>query len=179
MKDSKFPTVFPDLLGERFQLRKFSSMSNSSSQAASFTASGLLYPDDRGRMKKRVRSITTSITDAKGVIDTVKWHGAGFAALEKLGRTIETALSLEDEIETYHQLAWLRSWMFWIDLRQTDDSKEEHMLDFHFYALLLAVVPIFPARYRESLAEACKRRIRVAKQAISEDTALVDRERRS
>jgi hypothetical protein len=94
-----------------------------------------------------------------------------FAALETLPRSVDTAVSLEDEIETFHQVAWLRSW---IDLRQTDDSKEEHMLKFHFYALLLAVVPIFPARYQESLAEACKRSIRVARQAIDKSTGLVD-----
>ena len=69
--------------------------------------------------------------------------------------------------------------MFWIDLRPTDDSKEEHMLNFHFYGLLLAVVPVFPARYQESLAVACKRSIRVAKQAIDESTVLVDLGRRS
>jgi len=128
--------------------------------------------EDRGVVKERVSSITNSIVDMKGIIGIVKWRGVGFEALEKLARTIDRALSLENEIETYHQLAWLRSWMFWIDLRQTDGGKEEHMLNFHFYALLLAVVPIFPARYQESLAEACRRRIRVDRRAISEDTAF-------
>ena len=123
MRDSKFPTVFPDLLGERFQLRKFSSMSNCASQAP---------PEGGSVTKKRVSSITDSIVDVKGVIGTAKWHRAGFAALETLAHTIYTALSLENEIETYHQLAWLRSWMFWIDLRQIDGGKEEHMLNMHF-----------------------------------------------
>ncbi|KAG0649481.1 hypothetical protein D0Z07_4504 [Hyphodiscus hymeniophilus] len=167
MRDSKYPTLFPDLLGERFQLRKFSSMSNPTIHA---------IPEDRGLMRRRVTSITDSILDARGIIGTVKWQASGFAALETLARTVDFALSLEDEIETYHQLAWLRSWMFWIDLRQTDDSKQEHMLNVHFYALLLAVVPLFPARYQESLAEACKRIIQVAKLAISGGSLLLDRE---
>jgi hypothetical protein len=165
MRDFKFPTVFPDLLGERFQLRRFSSMSNSSSPAA---------PEDRSLMKERVNSIIESIVDAKDVIGSARWEGAGFAALETLARTIDGALCLEDDVETYHQLAWLRSWMFWIDLRQTSDGAEEHILTGHFYALLLAIVPIFPTRYRESLAQACQRRMRVARQAIVDDTTLVE-----
>jgi hypothetical protein len=64
--------------------------------------------------------------------------------------------------------------MFWIDLRQTDGGKEENMLDFHFYALLLAVVPIFPASYQESLAEVCRGRIQVAKQVVSEYAATTE-----
>jgi hypothetical protein len=165
MKDAKYPTIFPDLLGERFQLQKFSAKPNFTSAVA---------PVDRDVMKEPVNSIIKSILDAKEVIGSVKWRGAGFAALETLARTIAFAISLKDEIETYHQLAWLRSWMFWFDLRQTSDGDEENILTGHFYALLLAVVPIFPARYQESLAEACRRRIRAARQAISEDPALVE-----
>jgi hypothetical protein len=59
-------------------------------------------------------------------------------------------------------------------LRQTSDGAEEHILTGHFYALLLAIVPIFPTRYRESLAQACQRRMRVARQAIVDDTTLVE-----
>jgi hypothetical protein len=164
MRDSKFPTVFPDLLGERFQLRQFSSMSNFTSTAA---------PEDRGLIKEGVSSITDSIVGVKDVISSVKWRETGFAALEILARTIDAALYLEDEIEVYHQLAWLRSWMFWIDLRQTNGGIEEHLLTGHFYALLLAVVPIFPVRYQESLAAACRSRIQAARQAVNEDAASI------
>jgi hypothetical protein len=167
MRDSKFLTVFPDLLGERFQLRQFSSMSNYSSPAA---------PEDRSLIKQRIKSIIDSIVGVKDTIGSTKWCGAGFGALEKLARTIDSALCLEDEIERYHQLSWLRSWMFWVDLRQTNEGKEEHTLTGHFYALLLAVVPIFPARYQESLAEACRRKMRVARLAISDDTTCVEGE---
>lgn len=165
MRDSKFPTIFPDLLRERFQLRQLSSMSNSSSPVA---------PEDRIPMKQRVKSIIDSIVSVKDTIGSTKWCGAGFGALEKLARTIDAALCLEEKIEAYHQLAWLRSWMFWIDLRQTNEGKEEHILTGHFYALLQAVVPIFLARYQESLAEACRRMVRVARYAISEDTTYVE-----
>ena len=165
MKASKFPTVFPDLLGERFQLRQFSSTPNPSSPAA---------PKDRDLMKQRVKSAVESIVKTKSVIGEAKWQGAGFAALETLAHTIDTALCLENEFEAYHQLAWLRSWMFWIDLRRTSSGPEEHMLSGHFYELLLAVLPIFPARYQESLAQACRRIMQMARQAIIDDTALVE-----
>jgi hypothetical protein len=131
-------------------------------------------PEDRGLTNKRVNSIIESIVAVKDAIGSAKWRGTGFAALETLARTIDAALCLEDEIEAYHQLAWLRSWMFWIDLRQTNGGTEEHILTGHFYALLLAVVPIFPARYQQSLADACQRRIRAARQAISEGASLIE-----
>ncbi|KUJ06761.1 uncharacterized protein LY89DRAFT_790157 [Mollisia scopiformis] len=164
MKDLKYKTIFPDLVGHRFQFRKFSSSSDPNPHE---------MPKDRDLMRQGVSTIMNSISNAKSVIGLAKWHSTGFGCLETLARSINSAVSLENEVEAYHQLAWLRSWMFWIDLRQFDDSKEEHMLTAHFYGLLLAVVPIFPARYQQSLAEACRRMIQLSQEALDGSTVSV------
>jgi hypothetical protein len=96
-----------------------------------------------------------------------KWRTSGFEALERLACTVHAALSLTNEIEAYHQLAWLRSWMFWIDLRRTDGGDEQLALGGHFYALVLAVVPLFPTRYSEPLINVCIKKIDAAVQEIS------------
>jgi hypothetical protein len=134
MKSLKYKTTFPDLMGNRFQLLNFSLISNSPPHE---------MPKDRSIISQEINSVLNSIGEAQESIGSAKWQSIGFASLETLARSINCAILLDDEIEAYHQLAWLRSWMFWIDLRQTDDSKEEHMLDDFSMLFCLLLCPSF------------------------------------
>lgn len=80
-------------------------------------------------------------------------------------------MSEVDEVEQYHQLAGLRSWLFWTDMRKTDDAVEQILLTAHFYGLVLAVMPVFPARYKETLVEICAEKIDRALRALDDDNA--------
>ena len=120
-------------------------------------------------MRQQVAAVLESIDNTKKIIGLSEWRAVGLEELGKLGKTIDNALSMTSEAERYHQLAWLRSWMFWIDLRKENAGKEQIFLSAHFYALLLAIVPIFPARYRGSLAQVCSGRIQAAKEAMLDD----------
>jgi hypothetical protein len=51
---------------------------------------------------------------------------------------------------------------------------EENVLSGLFYALLLAIVPIFPERYRISLRSVCINRIRVNMEVIVDDQSWAE-----
>lgn len=78
------------------------------------------------------------------------WRAIGFQDLEQLAHTVLEAISMS-ESEIFGKLAWLRSWMFWIELRRTDGEDEQLALNCHFYALAAAAVPFYPAQCRSSL----------------------------
>ncbi|KAH8594301.1 hypothetical protein B0O99DRAFT_687940 [Bisporella sp. PMI_857] len=149
IKASNFKTVYPDLLTDRFQLRQFASVTNGSTPRSTF---------DESILTERVTAVLDSIAYSKNVIGIAKWRAAGFEDLGRLAQVVRDAIFL-GESDRYHQLAWLRSWMFWVDLRQLKGLNEEHIMSALFYALLLAIVPVFPTRYLASLSTVCVRRI--------------------
>jgi hypothetical protein len=110
-------------------------------------------------MKHRVKEITDSILNILQLLGLEKWKEIGFADLEKLAFSVEAALDEESDIAAYHRLAWLRTWMFWVDLRRTTSGDEQMALSAHFYALVLVVVPLFPVKYSEGLIEVCFKKI--------------------
>lgn len=103
------------------------------------------------------------------LIGLPKWRAVGFEELEKLVQSVSDALCETDEVEQYHQLAWLRSWLFWIDLRKTNNSPEQLLLTATFYGLVLAVLPLFPERYLQSLIEICVEKIENTQRVLGED----------
>lgn len=118
-------------------------------------------------MKQNIANSTNSILNTSSLIGLPKWRAAGFEELEKLCQSVSDALCQTDEMEQYHQLAWLRSWLFWTDLRKVDNAMEQILLTAHFYGVVLAVLPLFPPRYLEPLVEICMEKIERA-QNVSE-----------
>ena len=103
------------------------------------------------------------------LIGLEKWRGNGFTELEKLIVSVEAAVSEESDMVTYHRLAWLRTWLFWIDLRRTTTGDEQMALSAHFYSLVLVIVPLFPVKYSEGLIEICLKRIEGACKAVNNE----------
>lgn len=102
-------------------------------------------------MRCYLKFVLGYICDATRIFGVQKWREAGFEMLEKLAHSVDTGLSANSEAETYHQLAWLRSWLFWVDLRKMSKCDEQVLLTALFYALVLSVVPLFPAMYIDTL----------------------------
>lgn len=122
-------------------------------------------------MQQRVQSLVSSVVAVKDIVGHSKWRSIGFADLEQLAWSVDSAISLESESEAYHKLAWLRSWLFWIELRKPNQGDEQHILACYFYALILSVVSFFPAQYSESLTNVCVRRMEVMLQGMNEEVA--------
>jgi hypothetical protein len=120
-------------------------------------------------MKHRVKEITESMCNILQLLGLEKWKEIGFADLEKLAFSVEAALDEESDTTAYHRLAWLRTWMFWVDLRRTTSGDEQVSLSAHFYALVLVVVPLFPAKYSEGLLEVCFKKIEGAAKAVTSE----------
>ncbi|TVY68745.1 hypothetical protein LSUE1_G009769 [Lachnellula suecica] len=158
IKGHKVETTCPEPLGEDFQLRSFMMQSNNSAPSTSWPA-----------MQQRMQSFITSVMILNNAIGLQSWRSIGFEDLEQLARIVDATLSLESESEVFHKLAWLRSWMFWIELRRPNESDEQQVLTCYFYALVLAVVPLFPAKYSESLMRVCAGRIEGVLQGLSEE----------
>lgn len=116
-------------------------------------------------MNRRIKEITESMCNILQLVGLEKWKEIGFADLEKLAFSVETAIEEESDTAAYHRLAWLRTWMFWVDLRRTTSGDEQVSLSAHFYALVLVVVPLFPAKYSEGLVEVCFKKIEAACEA--------------
>ena len=112
-----------------------------------------------------------SVTALGNTIGQPSWRSIGFSDLVQLAWSVDTALSLESESETFHKLAGLRSWMFWIELGRRNEGDEQQALTCYFYALLLSVLPLFPARYSESLANVCVNRMEGMLQEMSHEVA--------
>ncbi|KAG4442405.1 hypothetical protein IFR05_002107 [Cadophora sp. M221] len=158
--NNKFCTVYPGMMSDDLQLRRCARNSNPHTNA-------LLK--DVSTIKKHIADLIHFILNTSNLIGLPKWRAAGFEELEKLACSVSDAMSEMNEAEQYHQLAGLRSWMFWTDMRKTDDSMEHILLTAHFYGLLLAVMPVFPARYIETLVEICAEKIDRAQQALGDD----------
>jgi len=146
------PTLYEDLLGDRFPLRLLSEKADTYSRP---------LIKDHDSMRSLVKEVIKCIADATSVLGLQKWRATGFEALKRLAQVTEDALSVASEIEQYHQLACLRSWMFWVDLRRNNGEEEEKLLAALFYALVFAIVPLFPARFSTPLIEICLKRIKV------------------
>lgn len=158
--DHNFPTVFPDFLTDQLQLRRCSLNSNPYTPAIS---------RDVPKMKQNISKVNTSMLDVASILSLPKWRQVGFEDLEKLAQLVSAALCEADETEQYHKLSGFRSWLFWTDLRRTDDSVEQALLTAHFYGLVLAVLPVLPARYLETLHKICVEKIQDAQNLIGED----------
>jgi len=120
-------------------------------------------------MKQNISKVNTSMLDVASILSLPKWRQVGFEDLEKLAQLVSAALCEADETEQYHKLSGFRSWLFWTDLRRTDDSVEQALLTAHFYGLVLAVLPVLPARYLETLHKICVEKIQDAQNLIGED----------
>jgi hypothetical protein len=117
-------------------------------------------------MYRRLNEIKDSILNILAVLGLERWNEIGFAELEKLVFSVEAAISEDSDIVAYHRLAWLRTWMFWIDLRRISSGDEQMALSAHFYALVLVAVPLFPAKYSESLIDICYKKIETANNMV-------------
>ncbi|KAE9364810.1 hypothetical protein N431DRAFT_111360 [Stipitochalara longipes BDJ] len=154
---NKLSTAYPALLSDAFQMRRFSQKAN---------LNAVPLPRNNETMKHRVKEITESICNILQLLGLEKWKAIGFADLEKLAFSVEAALDEDSDAAAYHRLAWLRTWMFWIDLRRTTSGDEQVALSAHFYALVLVVVPLFPAKYFEGLIEVCFKKIEGACEVV-------------
>jgi hypothetical protein len=134
-------------------------------------------------MKRLVKGITDSILNILQVLGLEKWKEIGFADLKRLAFSVEAAISEDLDTAAYHRLSWLRTWMFWIDLRRTTRSDEQVALTAHFYALVLVMVPLFPGKYSEGLINVCLRKTDDANDAVESEkfgvTDLLDSARRT
>ncbi|KAH7412880.1 hypothetical protein BKA64DRAFT_718861 [Cadophora sp. MPI-SDFR-AT-0126] len=155
-----FPTVYPDFFTDQLQLRRCSLNSNP------YTA---VLPRDVSKMREHIAEVNTSLLDIASLIGLPKWRQIGFDDLEKLAHSVSAALCEGDETEQYHKLSGFRSWLFWTDMRKTDDSVEQVLLTAHFYGLVLAVLPVLPARYLETLHQICVEKIQDARNMIGGD----------
>ncbi len=120
-------------------------------------------------MKQYVAEVSELILTTSSLIGLAKWRAAGFEELGILAQSVAGALCETDDVEQYHQLAWLHSWLFWIDLRKTNDAPEQLLLTAFFYGLVLAVLPLFPARYLQVLVEICIEKINNAQRVLGHD----------
>ena len=155
-----FPTVFPDFFTDQLQLRRCSLNSNQYAPA---------LPKDIPKINQNISVVNTSMLDVASILGLPKWRQVGFDDLEKLAQSVSAALCESDETEQYHKLSGFRSWLFWTDLRRTDDSVERALLTAHFYGLVLAVLPVLPARYLETLHQICVEKIQDTQNLIGED----------
>lgn len=156
------PTLYEDLLGDRFPLRLLSERANAHSQPLT---------KDHDSMIPLVKHVIECIADATSVLGLPKWRATGFEALKRLAQITEDTLSVPSEVEQYHQLACLRSWMFWVDLRRNNGEEEERVLAALFYALVFAIVPLFPARFSTPLIEICLKRIKAGWEGMPSERA--------
>lgn len=166
--DSKYKTCFPELLTDRFQLRRYFSSANP-------TLLGIenICQRNLSDIKQQVGSVIDAVVKARNVVGRAKWRTMGFEDLGTLARVVEESL-LVTESERYHRLSWLRTWMFWLDLRQFMYGAEEHVLSGLFYVLLLAIVPLFPVKYRTSLRSVCMERIQASLEAFVDDPSWTE-----
>lgn len=143
IRDRNIPTAYPDLLGEHFPRTNFTSIEPST---------------NREGMYQEVEEILNSIRATALLLGPEKWQTLEFWDLEQLALTVAEAIRLESDSESYHKLAWLRSWMFWIESRDNKDE-EQLVLSCLFYALISATAPLFPARYSNTLPPRCAERM--------------------
>jgi hypothetical protein len=113
-------------------------------------------------MRAHANLVNESILSVSMVFGFQRWRTVGFYDLEQLAKSVDKALGAGSDSETYHQMSWLRTWLFWMDLRKANSDDEQFVLEALFYALILTVAPLFPARYRESLVEVSTEKIRFA-----------------
>jgi len=125
----------------------------------------------RPAIQQRIHSLINSVTALGNTIGQPSWRSIGFSDLVQLAWAVESALSLESEPETFHKLAGLRSWMLWIELGRPNEGDEQQALTCYFYALVLSVVPLFPARYSKSLTNTCVDRMEAALQGMDQEVA--------
>jgi hypothetical protein len=124
-----------------------------------------------GLIQYRVNEVIHSIQEAANIMAPEIWRAIGFEDLEQLAYTVLDAIPIESTSESYDKLAWLRSWMFWVELRITNGENEQLALSCHFYALLAAAVPLFPRRYRESLSHTTNAKMEKLMAEMNEDAA--------
>ncbi|KAK0121863.1 hypothetical protein ONS95_010142 [Cadophora gregata] len=160
MTSHNFPTVYPDFATDQLQLRRCSLNCNPNTPT---------FHKDIPRMKQNISEVNNSIFDIADLIGLPNWRLVGFEDLEKLVESVSATLCETDDTEQYHKLSGFRSWLFWIDMRRTDDSMEQVLLTAHFYGLVLAVLPVLPARYLEVLHQICVEKIQDAQGVVGDD----------
>jgi hypothetical protein len=122
-----------------------------------------------GGVQRRVNEVIHSIQEAASVMAPETWRAIGFKDLEQLGYIVLDAISAQSVSVSYDKLAWLRSWMFWIELRRTNGENEQLALSCYFYALVAAAVPLFPRRYQNSLAQTSSAKMEKLMAGMTED----------
>ena len=157
-----FLTAYPDLLGQRFQMWYIASTANPMSTP---------LPRDGPKMMQRILDIKSLISHTR------KHHIArstptGFKALADLTTSVEDAICMSSEDEIFHGLSWLRSWLFWIDLRQDNVGDDQLALTAIFYALVLSVLPLFPSKYSMCMRDVCVSKMVGAKEQMARGTGL-------
>lgn len=120
-------------------------------------------------MKQHISQSITIIQNLSTLISLPKYRATGFEELEKCAQSLSEALDVTDEAEQYCQLATLRSLLFWIELGKAEESCERTVFIGHFYGLVLAVLPLIPARYAGTLAGICLEKVSTAKEVVERD----------
>lgn len=164
IKSYDFDTIYPDFLGPNFQMWYISSTANPLSPP---------LPRDDPMMMQHVLEIKSLLAyTRKHHIRQSNWTPTGFEALTDLTALVEDAIRLPTEDEIFHGLAWLRSWLFWVDLRRDNVGDDQLALTAIFYALVLAVLPLFPPKYSVCLKDVCISKMEAATQQMTRGTGL-------
>lgn len=122
-------------------------------------------------MHQKVAQVLNIIQTMAPLLGPEKWQTLGFDDLEQLALTLAEATRLKSDSESYHKLAWLRSWMFCIETTVTKGD-EQLALSCLFYALVSATVPLFPARYSNTLPHRCANSMETTIAEIADQSPL-------
>ncbi|KAG9231477.1 hypothetical protein BJ875DRAFT_469445 [Amylocarpus encephaloides] len=162
IRQNELPTMYPELLGSHFILHNYSTQEN---------ACELPHPGCQNEMHQQVNSVLTFIQATAAILSPEQYRTAGFGDLEQLALTVREVISLTSSGgEIFHRLAWLRSWMFWIELRKPNDKVEGQVLACYFYALVAAIVPLYPSRYQAGLPGICSGRMHTFIEDLGRET---------
>lgn len=129
---------------EQFQWVRFGREDRAETQTLSPT------PANLSTILQQVTRLISSIRSVEVIIGPSQWRSWAFADLDKLTLVACSALNMGSETERFHRLVLLRAWMLWFDVAWVANFKRHvlwKVLACQFYLSILAVVPLFPARY--------------------------------
>ncbi len=105
-------------------------------------------------------SIIASLRNLKSVIPQSRYLEAGFPELEVVCLNTLKAFDLVTDVDRFKQTDLLRMWLYYFPNSPRFESLEyDRVLRLHFYALVLAAVPLFPPKMQETIVRICERSI--------------------
>lgn len=135
-------------------------LSNQLSQSTLSGSNYLEYADDESVLVEQLEALTRRMESTRESVGETTWCNTGLNDISRLAKSVKTALFCGSDAERYHELTWLRSWLFWFELRHTGYGEDWRTLTAWFYELLLVAVPMFPLSYQASLLQLCQCRLR-------------------